>query len=122
QDQAAVLTSLLSNALDGGPPFVLDAPPTGRPLDYSVLDGDDRTILSAVQEIMGMDGGPEWTIDVAWNADHSGFVLPIRVRPAIGAQAAAPEAVFDFPGCVSAYTLAESYEAGKGATVVQARG
>lgn len=26
QDQAAVLTSLLSNALDGGPPFVLDAP------------------------------------------------------------------------------------------------
>ncbi|MFH8752929.1 hypothetical protein ACH4GK_17960 [Streptomyces rimosus] len=122
QDQATVLTSLLANAMTDGPPFVLDAPPTGRPLDYAVLDGDDRTILSAVQEIMGMDGGPEWTVDVAWNTDHSGFVLPIRVRPAIGAQAAAPEAVFDFPGCVSSYTLAESYEAGKGATVVQARG
>jgi hypothetical protein len=30
--------------------------------------------------------------------------------------------VFDFPGCVSAYTLSESYEAGKGATTVIARG
>ncbi|WP_030024882.1 hypothetical protein [Streptomyces monomycini] len=35
QDQAAVLTSLFSNAMSDGPPFVLDAPPTGRPLDYS---------------------------------------------------------------------------------------
>jgi hypothetical protein len=44
------------------------------------------------------------------------------VRSAIGTQAASPEAVFDFPGCVSAYSLSESYEAGKGATIVTARG
>jgi hypothetical protein len=30
--------------------------------------------------------------------------------------------VFDFPGCVATYTLSESYEQGKGATVVLARG
>ncbi len=69
-----------------------------------------------------MEGGPEWTVDVAWNDAHSGFVLPVRVRPAIGTQAVQPEGVFDYPGCVSSYTLAESYESGKGATVVQARG
>lgn len=122
QDQAAVITAML-NTISAGPPFVVDAPSIGVLMDYTALDGDDRTILSALQEVMGQDGGPEWTVDVAWSdAAHSGFVLPVRVRPAIGTQAAEPEAVFDFPGCISTYKLAESYESGKGATVVLARG
>ncbi|MFJ2259466.1 hypothetical protein ACIOKD_14190 [Streptomyces sp. NPDC087844] len=123
QDQAAVVTALMNAPLTQGPPFVLDAPSTGVLMDYTALDGDDKTALSALQEVMGQDGGPEWTVDVAWSdAAHSGFVLPVRVRPAIGTQAAEPEAVFDFPGCISTYTLGESYESGKGATVVLARG
>ncbi|MDF6043260.1 hypothetical protein LRD69_14095 [Streptomyces sp. JH14] len=123
QDQATVITALMVSPLTQGPPFVMDAPPTGVLMDYTVQDIDDRTVLSALTEITGMDGGPEWTVDVAWaDAAHTGFVLPVRVRPAIGTQAAEPEAVFDFPGSISAYTLAESYEQGKGATVVQARG
>ncbi len=122
QDQAAVITSLMASPLSAGPVFVMDAPATGVLMDYQALDSDDRTALSAMQEVMALDGGPEWTVDIAWNTDHSGFVLPVRVRPAIGTQAAAPEAVFDFPGCVASYVLSESYEDGKGATVVQARG
>lgn len=123
QDQADVIAALMTAPLaSGGPPFVMDAPPTGSLLDFSLLDTDDRTALSAMQEIMGLDGGPEWTIDVAWADDRNGFVLPVRVRPAIGTQNPQPEATFDYPGCVTSYTLAESYEAGKGATVVQARG
>ncbi|WP_411078514.1 hypothetical protein [Streptomyces sp. cmx-10-25] len=123
QDQAAVVTALMAAPLSQGPPFVMDAPSTGVLMDYTALDGDDRTVLSALQEVMGQDGGPEWTVDVAWSdTAHSGFVLPVRVRPAIGTQAADPEAVFDFPGCISAYTLGESYESGKGATAVVARG
>ncbi|MEW2161452.1 hypothetical protein AB0912_00345 [Streptomyces sp. NPDC007084] len=123
QDQAAVITSLMTSPLSQGPPFVMDAPSTGVLMDYAALDGDDRTCLSALQEVMGLDGGPEWTVDVAWSdAAHTGFVLPVRVRPAIGTQAPQPEAVFDFPGCISSYTLGESYETGKGATVTCARG
>lgn len=122
QDQAAVCAAVLGPALTDGPPFQLDAPSTGVLMDYAVTDGDDRTALSALQELMGAEGGPEWTVDVAWAADHGGFVLPIRVRPTIGTQSTQPEGVFDFPGCVTSYSLSESYEAGKGATVVQARG
>lgn len=122
QDQAAILTGTGAAILTDAPPFVLDAPPTGILQDFSVEDGDDRTILSVWQELMAAEGGPEWTVDVAWNATRSGFVLPVRVRPAIGVQSVSPEAVFDFPGCVSSYTLAESYTAGTGATVVIARG
>lgn len=122
QDQATVCSAVLGPAMSDGPPFQLDAPATGVLMDYSVLDGDDRTALSALQELMGAEGGPEWTVDVVWNTQHDGFVLPIRIRSTVGVQSASPEAVFDFPGCVTSYSLAESYESGKGATVVQARG
>jgi hypothetical protein len=121
-DQAAVISALATPALTYGPPIVIDSVATGTTMDYLTADGDDKTILSCLQEIMALDGGPEWTIDVTWNAAHSGFQFPLRVRAAIGVQSTSPEGVFDFPGCVSSYTLAESYEAGKGATDVIARG
>ncbi|MEU1293066.1 hypothetical protein ABZ439_11630 [Streptomyces sp. NPDC005840] len=123
QDQGAIIASALGPVLVQGPAFVLDNPGTGRLADYTVADGDDRTALSVLQELMGVDGGPEWTVDVAWaDASRSGFVLPVRVRSQIGTQAPQPEGVFDFPGSVSSYTLSESYEQGKGATAVIARG
>jgi hypothetical protein len=121
-DQAAVVSALVTPALTNGPPIVIDAPNTGVTMTYLTEDGDDKSILSCLKELMALDGGPEWTIDVAWNGTHSGFQFPLRVRSAVGIQAATPEATFDFPGCVSSYTLAESYEQGKGATVVVARG
>jgi hypothetical protein len=91
---------------------------------YEVADGDDRTVLSVWQELMDQDGGPEWTVDVAWAADRTGFTLPVRIRAAngVGVVTAAPMAVFDLPGCVSQYTLTESYETEKGATSVRAYG
>jgi hypothetical protein len=121
-DQADVIAALVTPALTGGPPIVIDAVATGHTMDYLTEDGDDKSILSCLQEIMALEGGPEWTIDVTWNASHSGFTFPLRVRSAIGNQSPTPEGTFDFPGCVSSYNLSESYEAGKGATIVTARG
>ncbi|MFF4489409.1 hypothetical protein ACFY0F_23420 [Streptomyces sp. NPDC001544] len=121
-DQATVITNLVTPALSGGPPLAIDAVATGTTMDYLTADGDDKTILSCLNEVMGLDGGPEWTIDVAWNAGHNGFTFPLRIRSVIGTQSGSPEAVFDFPGCVAEYTLSESYEKDKGATRVIARG
>lgn len=121
-DQADVLAALATPALTGGPPFVIDSVATGTTMNYLSDDGDDKTCLSCMSEVMGLEGGPEFTVDVAWNAGHNGFVFPLRIRQTIGAQYTPPEAVFDFPGCVSSYDLAESYEQGKGATRVTARG
>lgn len=120
-DQAAVVSALATPALTSGPPIVIDAPSIGVTMDYTTSNGDDKTILTCMQEVMSLEGGPEWTVDVAWNGTQ-GFQFPLRVRAAIGTQASPPEATFDFPGCVGSYTLAESYEAGKGATRVIARG
>lgn len=121
-DQADVIAALATPALTGGPAITIDAVDTGTVMDYLTQDGDDKTCLSCMQEVMALEGGPEWTIDVAWNGGHDGFAFPLRVRAVIGTKTTAPEAVFDFPGCVSSYTLSESYEAAKGATVVTARG
>lgn len=121
-DQADVIAALAAPALTSGPPIVIDAVATGTTMDYLSSDGDDKTILSCLTEVMSLDGGPEWTIDVVWNSGHNGFQFPLRVRKQIGTQSPSPEAVFDFPGCVSSYNLSESYEQGKGATRVLARG
>lgn len=121
-DQADVVAALVTPALTSGPPLVIDSLATGTTMDYLSNDGDDRTILSCLTEVMGLEGGPEWTIDVVWNAGHNGFQFPLRVRKQIGVQYLLPEAVFDFPGCVASYNLAESYEREKGATRVLARG
>lgn len=123
RDDGQILGDLMGPVLTGGPPLELDVTSTGTLRTYSVLDTDDRTVLSAAQELMGMDGGPEWTVDVAWaDAAQTQFQLVIRIRSKIGVQHAAPEGVFDLPGCVDSYTLSESYEAGKGATQVTAYG
>lgn len=121
-DQASVIAALATPALTGGPPIVIDTVATGTTMNYLSDNNDDKSILSCLKEIMALEGGPEWTIDVAWNAGHDGFQFPLRVRAAIGTQTMNPEATFDFPGCVATYSLAESYEAGKGATSVTARG
>lgn len=121
-DQATVCTNLITPALTQGPPLVIDSVATGTTMDYLSDDGDDKTILSCLTEVMSLDGGPEWTIDVVWNGAHTGFQFPVRIRQRIGIQSTNPEAVFDYPGCVSEYLLAESYEQGKGATRVRARG
>ncbi|MFF5186472.1 hypothetical protein ACFY30_22295 [Streptomyces sp. NPDC000345] len=121
-DQATVVTNLVTPALTQGPPFVIDAVATGTVMDYLSNDGDDKSILSCLTEVMGLDGGPEWTIDVEWNAQHTGFQFPVRIRSRVGLQSPNPEGVFDYPGCVAEYVLAESYEQGKGATRIIARG
>lgn len=123
EDDAQIVADILTPAFTGGPPFVLDVTHTGMLRDYTVADTDDRTLLSAAQELMGLDGGPEWTVDVVWaDAAQTRFDLVIQVGPRIGVQYDQPEGVFDLPGCVDAYSLSESYEAGKGATVVTAYG
>lgn len=123
QDQATVITNLMTAPLSQGPPFVMDTVATGVTMDWISLDGDDRTVLSAMQQVMGMDGGPEWTIDPIWaDVAHTAIDLSVRVRSRIGSQSGDPEAVFDFPGCIASYQQAGSYETGKGATVAVARG
>lgn len=122
-DQVAIMTGVSSALLVDAPPFVIDAPAIGVSGVYSLQDGDDRTVLSSLQELQQMDGWPEWTIDLQWaDAQRSAIQLVLRIRPQIGVVRPDPEAVFDLPGCITGYYQLESYESGKGATDVLAWG
>ena len=122
-DQTDVMAALATAALTDGPPLVLETTDTGTLIDYVMADSEDRTILSAIQEVAGMDGGPEWTIEVRWaDAAQTRFELVLQIAPTIGTLSSLPAAVFDLPGCIADYALIESYEKGAGATRVIARG
>jgi hypothetical protein len=122
-DRAAVMAGVAGSVLVDGPPFVVDAPALGLSGTYSVADGDDRTVLSALQELQQQDGWPEWTVDVQWaDASRSTVQLVLRVRQQIGVVRPDPDAVFSLPGCITSISQSESYEAGKGATHVLAYG
>ncbi|MGJ5898541.1 hypothetical protein ACSCBZ_42385 [Streptomyces niveiscabiei] len=123
RDQALIMSDLATAVLTDAPPIVIDAVAGSAPITYLLQDGDDRTALSALQELAGMEGAPEWTIDTVWaDSAQSAVQLVVRVRPTIGVQSTTPEAVFDLPGCIASYSLSESYESGRGATVVRAWG
>jgi hypothetical protein len=122
-DLSTAMVQVAQPLLSQGPPFVIDAVASGTTGNYTVLDSDDKTILSCLQELDAMSGAPEWTIDTVWaDAAQTAFQLVLRIRPKIGVQSTTPEAQFDMPGCITDYTLTESYERGKGATSVIARG
>ncbi|MEU0675486.1 hypothetical protein ABZ330_21845 [Streptomyces sp. NPDC006172] len=121
-DEATIAASLFGVAQAGLGCLDVDAPATGTVRDRSYADSDDKTIYSALTELMGVQGGPEWSIDPVWNTSRSGFRLVARVRKRIGVQDAAPQAVFGMPGTVTEYESVESWEDGKGANVILATG
>ncbi|MFE2164897.1 hypothetical protein ACFXB3_07455 [Streptomyces sp. NPDC059447] len=122
-DQTDIMAALATPALTDGPPLVLDTESSGTAIDYTMEDSEDRSILAGMQEVAGMEGGPEWTIDTQWaDAAQTRFELVLRIHPTIGTIREQPAAIFDLPGCLHRYTLLESYERGRGATRVIARG
>nr|WP_202507881.1 hypothetical protein [Streptomyces sp. SID1046] len=122
EDASTVIAALAAPIATQGLPLTFDTTASGLLIDYLSIDTDDKSVLSSVQTISAMEGAPEWTIDVVWgDASHTMFALVMRIRPTIGTTSS-PQAIFDLPGCMTAYSLTESYEKDRGATVVQASG
>lgn len=122
-DECSVVgAGLIGDCAVQGIGLSVDAPASGTLTTQIYADSDDTTILSALTSLM-QTGSPEFTIDVAWSdATMTGFDLTARVRHQLGIQSATPNAVFEMPGCVTAYSQNEDYTAGKGATVARAYG
>lgn len=122
-DISTIMAGVAQPLLASGPPITINATACGTLADYTALDTEDKTILSCLQELDSIEGAPEWTVDTVWaDAAHTAVALILRIAPQIGTTETQGEAVFDLPGCVSQYELEESYERGKGANSVIARG
>ena len=121
-DLATIAAGLLATVQPTVPCLDITSTPTGILADRTYADSDDKKVLDGLTELNGLDGGPEFTIDPSWSSDRTGFRLTARVAPRIGSTSADPTANFDYPGPVTDYQQQESYEDGKGATVIRATG
>lgn len=131
QDEASVIAAgLVGDANTEGINLVVDAPATGTLRDRSYFDTDDKTVYSALRELMGVLDGPEWTIALDWtDATQTTIQKIARVRKRIGVAAAIPQAVFDAQssavfdsaGAASTrYEMVRDYTMGKGANHILA--
>lgn len=134
-DEATIMATLAGDAGDipgvgSGIGLEIDAPPTGTLRDRGYLLTDRKTVLDALQELMGVIDGPEWTIDLDWTDDTRTAIAKIfRVRKRIGVAAASPGAVFQTTanavfgsrdGSEARYRFKIDYSDGHGANYVVA--
>lgn len=95
----------------------------GTPRDRTCTDASDKTVYSVLQELAGIAGGPEWTIEWEWQHNPERLTPVLYVGDRIGIAATPgfnPAASFEMPGCVQAAALLEDYTSGKGANDVMA--
>jgi hypothetical protein len=122
-DECSVVgAGLIGDCAVNGIGLVIDAPASGTLITETYLDSNDTTILSALTSLL-QTGSPEFTVDVSWtDTTKTAFTLTVRIRHKLGVQSTTPNAVFELPGCVTAYTQNENYQGGSGATTVRAYG
>lgn len=130
-DEALIAASLIDDANIEGIGLVVDAPDTGTLRDRSYADKDDKSVYSALRELMGVIDGPEWTIALDWSdATQTAVTTIARVRKRIGYPSITPTAVFTTGSAAAVvssagasearYTYSEDYSSGKGANHVVA--
>jgi hypothetical protein len=84
-DEANVAATLLNDAVVPGWGFELQVTPTGKTADHAYTAEEDRTVLSALSDLMETDGGPEWTIRLRWDSPAQRRIIKtIQVGPTVG--------------------------------------
>jgi hypothetical protein len=89
--------------------------------DKKYYDSEDKSLLSALQDLSGLEGGPEWVVE--WENVNQLITPVLRVADRIGATAPVgllPGVQFTAPGCVQSAVYEESYKAGDGANDIMA--
>lgn len=109
-DQNLVVAALVDAANSNGVNFIIDAPASGVYLDSAkYYRHADQQIYAMITELSDLDGGPEWTVTSAWDAESDLRTIKhtLHVRtPHIGSVVARPFHRFIYPsGNIKSWTL-----------------
>ncbi|KXK63347.1 hypothetical protein AWW66_03270 [Micromonospora rosaria] len=118
RDEVSVIAAgLARDATTEGIGLYIDATPSGVLRDRTYVDQDDATVYSRLRELMAVQSGPEFTVDVVWGDEtRTWFAKVLRIAPRIGVASTTPRAVWTSIGEPDTqYTLTEDYSDGKGA-------
>jgi hypothetical protein len=139
-DQNTILTSLVasfvaaapagSTGLVGLPISSVVVGGAGAVRDRTYLDVNDQTVMTAATELMGVSGGPEWTVTWQHLSSPERYFPVFNVGTRIGSVPSAglgPSVTFEMGGTsgggsVHEVTYTEDWSAGKGANFVTATG
>lgn len=122
-DQTSVIAATLGGVITGIGGTV-DCPESGVFRDREYTLDENKSVLTALQELAGVIDGPEWTIDVDWSdASQTAVSKVFRTgHPNLGAILELPENVFEVPGTITEFEYDEGWSEGDAATQVQATG
>lgn len=109
---------------NGGIPIRVEVVDPGTTRSQTYKDADNQTLYTALQNLMGVDGGPEWR--VGWEIAQTpaltitpvlyvGTMLGQRITPGLS-----PRVVFEMPGTAMSVQEVEDYSSGAGANLVRA--
>ncbi|MFE4469558.1 hypothetical protein ACFRFH_12155 [Leifsonia sp. NPDC056824] len=118
-----LITSFVGASVGGIPIRVQVVGGAGKVRTHVYADQDDKTVYSALQDLSGENGGPEWFIGWEHQTSPERYTPVFYVGSRVGTAAMAgmsPNAAFDMPGPVTAFQLTRDFSDGKGANVVMA--
>lgn len=126
-DQSVIAADLAARWAAGvdGLQLVLDYTVSGVNRDRTYRDDEDATLYTRLTQLMGVIGGPEFTVGWQWLHSPERLVPVFRCATRLGAAPLAglgPNASFELPGSISQVETVEDYSAGKGANDVMAVG
>lgn len=104
------------------PPLTVSATMTGN----AVIDGfydtsDNKRIGEVLDDLSGLAGGIEWTVDLEWvDADHTQMQYVVRLAPRLGTAGGVAATQWTMPGCVNDFTFIEDFGETTGANDVLA--
>lgn len=107
---------------DGTVPLVVEGS-GGTARDRTYEDAADKTVLTVLTELAGVQGGPEWTVSWRHLTGPERYVPVLEVADRIGTGVTGdlgPSATFEMPGPVTDAVLTEDWSEGRGATSVVA--
>lgn len=107
------------------PPALIVETAPGTSLRYRAYEASgSKSVAAALQELSGVEYGPEWTVTWRHLTAPERYVPVLTVADRIGraklADMPSPNAVFSMPGCVQTFTQTEDWTAGKAANSIVA--
>lgn len=119
-DQMTIAAGLLDELDVDGLDFTVDAPVSGTLLTRTYAEQEDKTVLSALTELVEVEDGIEFTVDLEWVDDtHTQIERIVRISDRIGTSPTIPTQ-WTMPGCITDFELIEDYTAEYGANDVLA--
>ncbi|MGV8912247.1 MAG: hypothetical protein ACOH14_06465 [Rhodoglobus sp.] len=118
-----LITNYVAAGSNGGIPIRVEyvTSGAGKLRDREYKDQEDKTVYSALTDLAGILGGPEWTVGWEWQHSPERLTPVFYVGDRIGSAAQVglgPAATFELPGSVSLLEMPQDYSNGKGANDV----